>query len=405
MKIAVIGLGFVGLVTATVLAGQGNSVICIDNDERKTDKLKDGDLYIYEPGLKELLDKNSGRMVFTSDYSLLKGSDVAFICVPTPNANGRINLSYVVDSVLSVNSVDKYATIAVKSTVVPGTASQLSQKIKRDVVSNPEFLREGNAIEDTIHPDRIVLGGRNAGDIEKVLKAWEFTGATVLKTTNENAELIKYASNAFLATKISFINEIANLCENIPGADVDVVAQGMGMDHRIGKEFLRAGIGFGGSCFPKDTTALVSYAKEKGVELKIVKSAIEVNEERIGHAVGMIKQELGDLRGKKICILGLAFKDNTNDLRESKSIELINELRARGANISAYDPVVKELDEVETVKRVEDCGKADCIVIASEWSEFKTNSLYNSAKKVIDLRKIVNLHVHKNVRAIGVYHA
>ncbi|MEM0160060.1 MAG: nucleotide sugar dehydrogenase, partial [Candidatus Micrarchaeaceae archaeon] len=319
--------------------------------------------------------------------------------------NGRINLSYVTDSVLSVNSVDKYVTIAVKSTVVPGTASQLSIMIGRDIISNPEFLREGNAIEDTMHPDRIVLGGRNTGDMEKVLKAWEFTGATVLKTTNENAELIKYASNAFLATKISFINEIANLCENIPGADVDVVAQGMGMDHRIGNEFLRAGIGFGGSCFPKDTNALVSYAKEKGVELKIVKSAIEVNEERIGHAVGLIEQELGDLRGKSICILGLAFKDNTNDLRESKSIELINELRARGANISAYDPVVKELDGVETVKRVEDCGKADCIVIASEWSEFKTNSLYNSAKKVIDLRKIVNLHVHRNVRAIGVYHA
>ncbi|MEM3191138.1 MAG: UDP-glucose/GDP-mannose dehydrogenase family protein [Candidatus Parvarchaeota archaeon] len=405
MKIAVIGLGFVGLVTATVLAAQGNSVICIDNDERKIDKLKDGDLYIYEPGLKELLDKNRRMMVFTSDYSLLKGSDVAFICVPTPNANRSINLSYVVDSVLSVNSVDRYVTIAVKSTVVPGTASQLSIMIGRDIISNPEFLREGNAIEDTIHPDRIVLGGRNAGDIEKVFRVWEFTRAPVLRTTNENAELIKYASNAFLATKISFINEIANLCENIPGADVGVVAQGMGMDHRIGKEFLRAGIGFGGSCFPKDTTALVSFAKEKGVELKIVKSAIEVNEERIGHAVKMIEQELGDLRGKSICILGLAFKDNTNDLRESKSIELINELSARGANIIAYDPVVKELDGVETVKSVEDCGEVDCVVIASEWNEFKTNQLYNRAKKVIDLRKIVNLDVYRNVRAIGVHHA
>ncbi|MEM0136716.1 MAG: UDP-glucose/GDP-mannose dehydrogenase family protein [Thermoplasmatales archaeon] len=405
MKIAVIGLGFVGLVTATVLATQGNSVICVDNDERKIDKLKDGDLYIYEPGLKELLDKNRRMMVFTSDYSHLKGSDVAFICVPTPNANRNINLSYVVDSVLSVNSVDRYVTIAVKSTVVPGTASQLSIMIGRDIISNPEFLREGNAIEDTIHPDRIVLGGRNAGDIEKVLRAWEFTRAPVLRTTNENAELIKYASNAFLATKISFVNEIANLCENIPGADVDVVARGMGMDHRIGKEFLRAGIGFGGSCFPKDTTALVSYAQEKGVDLKIVKSAIEVNEERIGHAVGMIEKELGDLRGKSICILGLAFKDNTNDLRESKSIELINELRARGANISAYDPVVKKLDGVETVKKVEDCGEADCVVIASEWNEFKTNPLYDRAKRVIDLRKIVNLDVHRNVRAIGVYHA
>ncbi|MEM3828184.1 MAG: UDP binding domain-containing protein, partial [Conexivisphaerales archaeon] len=167
----------------------------------------------------------------------------------------------------------------------------------------------------------------------------------------------------------------------------------------------RAGIGFGGSCFPKDTTALVSYAQEKGVELKIVKSAIEVNEERIRHAVRMIEQELGDLRGKSICILGLAFKDNTNDLRESKSIKLINELSARGANIIAYDPIVKELDGVETVKKVEDCGEADCVVIASEWNEFKTNQLYNRVKRVIDLRKIVNLEVHRNVRAIGVHHA
>jgi UDPglucose 6-dehydrogenase len=403
MKVAVIGLGFVGLVTATVLADNGNSVICIDVDEKKIERLRRGELYIYEPGLKELFEGNKAGMNFTSDYSRLEGSDVAFICVPTPTVNGRIDLSYVRDSVFSVNSVDKDVTIAVKSTVVPETASTLSFMIKSDVISNPEFLREGNAIEDTIHPDRVVVGGKSAVGMEKVCDIWEFTGAPIIRTTNENAELIKYSSNSFLATKISFINEIANLCEKIPGADVATVAQGIGMDHRIGKDFLRAGIGFGGSCFPKDTRALVSFGEEKGVELKIVKSTIEVNKERIKHAVEMIEEEIGNLSGKKICVLGLTFKDNTNDLRDSKSLELINELRAKGANILAYDPVVKELDGVEMVSRMEEFEGNDCIVVASEWKEFETNPIYEKAKKVIDLKKVVNLKVHPNVRAIGVY--
>ena len=405
MKIAVVGMGFVGLVTATVLADKGNSVICIDVDEKKIERLRRGELYIYEPRLKELFQRNMSEMNFTSDYSNLRGSEVAFICVPTPTVNGKIDLTYVRDSVISVNSSDKDVTIAVKSTVVPGTASALSSRIERSIVSNPEFLREGNAIEDTVHPDRVILGGKSAVDIKKVYDIWEFTGAPIMRVTNENAELIKYASNAFLATKISFINEIANLCEKIPGADVATVAQGIGLDHRIGKDFLRAGIGFGGSCFPKDTRALVSFAEEKGVELKIVKSTIEVNEERIRHALEMIEEEVGDPKGKNICVLGLAFKDNTNDLRESKSLELINELRAKGANILAYDPVVKELDGVKMVNRIEECGGADCLVVASEWKEFETNPIYERAKKVVDLKKVVNLKGHPNVRATGVYHA
>ena len=344
MNVAVVGLGFVGLVTATVLADKGNSVTCIDVDGKKIERLRREELYIYEPGLKELFQRNMAGMNFTSDYSSLKGSDVAFICVPTPTVDGRIDVSYVRDSVLSVNSVDKDVIIAVKSTVVPGTASALSSMIERSIVSNPEFLREGNAIEDTLHPDRVVVGGKSAVGVGKVCDIWEFTGAPIMRVTNENAELIKYASNSFLATKISFINEIANLCERIPGTDVATVAQGIGLDHRIGKDFLRAGIGFGGSCFPKDTRALVSFAEEKGVELKIVKSTMKVNKERIKHAVEMIEEEVGNMSGKNICVLGLTFKDNTNDLRESKSLELINELRAKGAKILAYDPVVKELD-------------------------------------------------------------
>ena len=405
MKIAVIGMGFVGLVTATVLADKGNSVTCIDVDKKKIEKLTREELYIYEPGLKELFQRNMSAMNFTSDYSSLRGSEVAFICVPTPTVNGKIDLSYVRDSVISVNSADKDVTIAVKSTVVPGTASVLSSMIERSIVSNPEFLREGNAIEDTLHPDRIVVGGKSAVDIETICDLWEFTGAPILKLTNENAELIKYASNSFLATKISFINEIANLCENIPGADVATVAQGIGMDRRIGKDFLRAGIGFGGSCFPKDTRALVSFAEEKGVELKIVKSTMEVNEERIKHAIEMIEEEIGDLKGKNICVLGLTFKDNTNDLRESKSVELIDALKAKGAKILAYDPVIKELNGVKMVNKIEECEGADCVVIASEWKEFETNPIYERAKNVVDLKKVVNLKVHPNVRVIGAYHA
>ena len=405
MNVAVVGMGFVGLVTATVLADKGNSVTCVDVDENKIERLRRGDPYIYEPGLKELFQRNMTGMNFTSDYSSLDESDVAFICVPTPTVNGRIDVSYVRDSVLSVNSVDKDVIIAVKSTVVPGTASTLSSMIKRNVISNPEFLREGNAIEDTVHPDRVILGGKNDVDIKKVCDIWEFTGAPILRVTNENAELIKYASNSFLATKISFINEIANLCEKIPGTDVATVAQGIGLDHRIGKDFLRAGIGFGGSCFPKDTRALVSFAEEKGVELKIVKSTMEVNKERIKHAVEMIEEEIGNLGGKNICVLGLTFKDNTSDLRESKSLELINRLRAKGAKILAYDPVVKDLNGVKMVNRMEECEGTDCVVIASEWKEFETDPLYERAKKVVDLKKVVNLKVHPNVRAIGVYRA
>jgi UDPglucose 6-dehydrogenase len=403
MKIAVIGMGFVGLVTAAVLADQGNNVTCIDVDQKKIDMLKNGGLYIYEPLLKELLLKNRINVYFSSDYSNLEGNEVAFICVPTPTVNEKIDLSYVRSALNSVDSVNRNIIIAVKSTVVPGTASTLSSYIERDLVSNPEFLREGNAIGDTINPDRIVIGGKNQEYVEKVRKIWEFTGAPVLLTTNENAELIKYASNSFLATKISFINEIANLCEKIPGTDVMIVAQGIGMDHRIGKDFLKAGIGFGGSCLPKDTMALVSYAEEKGIELKIIKSAIVVNNERIEHAVEMIERKLGNLNGKHIGVLGISFKENTNDIRESKSLELINALKSMGAKVRAYDPSVNEVDTVELVEKMEDLIECDCAVIASEWKEFETNDLYDKMKKVIDLKRLVNTQAHPAVQHIGAY--
>ena len=289
--------------------------------------------------------------------------------------------------------------------MVPGTASSFSSLVGADVVSNPEFLREGYAINDTIHSERIIVGGKNSEYVDKVAKVWEFSGAPVLKTTNENAELIKYASNAFLAMKISFINEFANLCERIPGTDVDVVSQGMGLDHRIGTEFLRAGLGFGGSCLPKDTRALVSYAEEKGVDLMIVKNIIDVNNERIGHAVELIEDDIGDLKGKDICVLGLSFKENTNDIRESKALELIYALKSKGARVRAYDPVVRQLEGIEITGEIEECNVCDCIVIASEWKEFESATLYNHMAKVIDLRRVVDRKLNPKVRAIGAYHA
>jgi UDPglucose 6-dehydrogenase len=402
VKIAVIGLGFVGLVTATILAEKGNEITCIDTDRGKVERLMKNDLYIYEPGLENIFKKNRSRMTITTDYSMLKGNSLAFVCVPTPTVNGKIDLSYVESAIFAANSSDRDVIIVMKSTVIPGTASHYSRMTGRDIVSNPEFLREGNAIDDTLSPDRIVIGGRNEEYLDLVEEIWKFTGAPVVRTTNENAELIKYASNAFLATKISFINDIANLCEKIPRADVSVVAEGMGLDRRIGREFLRAGLGFGGSCFPKDTRALVGFAMEKGLDMRIVSSALEVNEERVKHAVGLIENELGPIEGKKICLLGISFKDNTNDTRESKSLELMTQLRKKGANVLAFDPVVSNVDDVKVAKSVEECSVADCIVIASEWKDYKSLSLYEKGKKVVDLRRIVDLGIYPGVKGIGV---
>jgi len=254
-----------------------------------------------------------------------------------------------------------------------------------------------------MHPDRIIIGGKNSEYIETLSKIWEFTNAPILKTTNENAELIKYASNSFLAVKISFINEIANLCEKIPNTDVNIIAKGMGMDHRIGKDFLRAGIGFGGSCFPKDTRAIVSFSHEKGVDLKIIKAAIDINNNRINTALALIEKPIGNLKGKKILLLGLSFKNDTNDLRESKSIELANELINHNSIVYAYDPIIKEYPGINMVNSI-NSNDYDCIVISSEWEEFKNNALYKENKNIIDLRRIIDLDLYPNVKAIGVHY-
>ncbi|EQD48710.1 UDP-glucose 6-dehydrogenase, partial [mine drainage metagenome] len=310
VKIGIVGLGYVGLVTAVSLASVGNDVVGIDIDADRINELSEGKISIYEPNLKELFIENRDKLTFSTEYEKLSDIDFVFIIVPTPTVEGKINLNYVFKAAESIKDVNKNAIAIIKSTVVPGTAKQIKNKTGLEVISNPEFTKEGTAIYDTLHPDRVVIGGGTADAINEVWNIWSFTDAPVIKTTNENAELIKYASNAFLATKISFINEIANLCEKIPGADVDVIATGMGLDKRIAPYFLKAGIGFGGSCFPKDTKAIISYAEELGVQLGIIEAAVKANEDRINRIADMIKEKAKGTGRVSVGILGIAFKDN-----------------------------------------------------------------------------------------------
>jgi len=416
MIIGVIGLGYVGTVTATVLANQGHSVIGVDISKWKVKLLAKGKPPIYEPGLEELLRKNFNRLKFTTDYNLLKNCDVVFLTVSTPsNPSGEVDLSNVFAAVKGLVSIGYDGIIVIKSTVIPGTARKVERITGLPVVSNPEFLREGNAIHDTMHPDRIVIGSRdkNAGDV--VEEIWRFTKAPVIRTTNENAELIKYAANAFLAVKISFINEIANLCEKIEGCDVEVVAKGIGLDKRIAPYFLKAGIGFGGSCLPKDTLAITYFARKLNEPLTIVESAIKVNEKRIHRILKIAKELIGDLRNKRIAILGLAFKENTDDVRESPSLKLVKLLKEEGAIVKAYDP--KALNNALKVisftpaKSIEDCLKGcDLVIIATGWNEFKEKIdeellMELNIKAIIDGRRILNPKEFRKIkfRAIGLH--
>ena len=388
MKIGIVGLGYVGLVTAVALANAGNEIIGIDIDESKANSLKDHKLTIYEPGLKEAFESAYNKIMFSTDYSLLRGPEIVYVIVPTPTVGGKIVLDYVFDACDRIKAVDVNSIIVIKSTVVPGTARKISEKLGMTVVSNPEFTKEGTAIEDTIHPDRIVIGSDNQKALDIITELWSFTNVPILKTTNENAELIKYASNAFLATKISFINEIANLCEKIPGADVEIVAKGMGFDKRIAPYFLRAGIGYGGSCFPKDTKAITEFARGLGEQLKIIEATIEVNEDRVNRVYKMINVLL---HGKiaNIGILGMAFKDNTNDTRESQSLKLINKLKSEGFNVNVYDPIVKVgIENVNRCNSIEECiASSDMLIITTEWKEFKN---IKTSKPIIDAKRILD---------------
>lgn len=434
MNICIVGVGYVGLVTGTCFAEFGNNVICVDKDKEKIRALKENNIPIFEPGLEEMVRRNqsAGRLHFTLDVAeAVEKSLVIFIAVGTPSdSSGFANLEYVYEVAKTIGELMKgYKIIVTKSTVPVGTGKEIREivakyqreKIAFDVVSNPEFLREGSAIEDFLRPNRVVIGtdSEQAKAVMKDLYSPLYLIETPVIITNvETAEMIKYASNAFLATKISFINEMANICELV-GADVHQVAKGMGLDGRIGPKFLHPGPGYGGSCFPKDTRAIVKLAEAHGYQFKIVKSVIEVNEEQYKRMVEKVKRVLGGLEGKLLGVLGLTFKPNTDDIRESPAIKIIMELQKEGARIAAFDPAgmsnaQKVLREVAFVEDIYDVAAgADALMIITEWNQFrfldweKLKSLLQSPT-VIDLRNIYEPSKMKemgfNYHCVGRYH-
>ena len=377
--VGVIGVGWVGLVTAACFAELGHRVIARDILPEKVAALSRGEVTIHEPGLEELLKRNAERITFTTDMSeLLEGARLLFVCVDTPPTySGDADLSRV-RSVVAELSADSDHVLIMKSTVPAGTG----ESIRRDLpdlayVSCPEFLKEGSAVNDFMNPDRVVIGA-DPGDeaaADAVAGLYQPLGGEILRTDVASAEMIKLASNAFLATKISFINEIANVCEEV-GADVSQVARGMGLDERIGSSFLRAGIGYGGSCFPKDVSALKMLAGNTGYHFQLLTAVIEVNELQKRRVVGKLEKHLGSLIGKRVALLGLAFKPDTDDMREASSLVLAARLQGEGADVVAYDPVAQEraselLGSVEMAgSALEALDGADAAVLVTEWGEF-----------------------------------
>jgi UDPglucose 6-dehydrogenase len=389
MKIGIIGLGYVGLVTSAVMADQGHLVVGVDVDSKRVEGLSCGRNPIYEPGLDELLAKNKDRLQFTTDYAKLSDVDVAFISVSTPTVNGEIYLEYVMSASKSLAKVlRKDSLIVMKSTVLPGTSRKVREITGREVVSNPEFLKEGSAIKDSINPDRVVIGSytKEAGDV--VESIWKFTGAPIVRTTPEEAEMIKYAANSFLAMKVSFINEIANLCERIPNCDVNKIAEGIGLDKRISPHFLKAGLGWGGSCFPKDTLAISTFARSLGTPLRTVDASIQVNNERPKRAVTLLKEIMGQLKGRKLCVLGVAFKADTDDTRESVALKVIDILKEEGAQVVAYDPKAKA--NVTMVSMEQCIDESEGVIIATEWNHFKGIEDKLRGKYVVDGRRLLD---------------
>ena len=415
MNISVIGVGYVGLVTGACFAEFGLNVTCCDKDKLKVDSLNKGKIPIYEPGLEELVKKNTkeGRLHFTTDLSeCVKGALVIFIAVGTPpKDDGSADLTFIEEVAKTIaENMDGYKVIVTKSTVPVGTGKIISEIIGQsqgekgcfDVVSNPEFLREGSALEDFMRPNRVVLGANSPQAIailKDLYKPLFLIDAPFVITNVETAEMIKYASNAFLATKISFINEMANLCEKV-GADVHVVAKGMGLDHRIGPKFLHPGPGFGGSCFPKDTLALVQVSKENNFRFELVETTLKVNERQKVLMLEKIKKGIGDLKNKKIAVWGLTFKPNTDDMRDAPSLDIIKGLLAKGASIKTFDPAgIEEAKKFlkNSVEYSNDMYKvlADCdaLIIFTEWNQFRNpdfEKLKESLKTplMIDLRNI-----------------
>ena len=416
MHIGVIGTGYVGLVTGACFAEFGVAVTCIDKDEKKIRALKKGEIPFYEPGLEDLVKKNvkNGRLTFsTKIQDAIENCLVIFIAVGTPpRGDGSADMRYVEEVAAEIaQNISGYKVIVTKSTVPVGTGARLrriiSKKLREqidfDIVSNPEFLREGAAIDDFMRPNRVVIGASSQQAIAIMMDLYSplyLIETPFVVTTIETAELIKYASNSFLAVKISFINEMANLCEKV-GADVHMVAKGMGLDQRIGSKFLHPGPGYGGSCFPKDTRAILTIAKGHDSELGVVRAAVEANERQKKLTIGKIQNGMGNVKGKTVAVLGLSFKPNTNDMRAAPSIEIIEHLLKAKAKIRVYDPIAMDdaktifRDTVTYAKDAYDCIRgADAVVIFTEWNEFrnlelmKVKALLKTPYYFFDLRNI-----------------
>jgi UDPglucose 6-dehydrogenase len=419
MNIAIIGTGYVGLVTGACFAEFGVNVTCVDVDAEKVGRLGRGEIPIYEPGLESLVERNAqaGRLRFTTDVrTAVEDALVVFLAVGTPpKEDGSADLRFVEAAARSVaRHMNGYTVIVTKSTVPVGTGEHLRRLIRGEqgrfdfgVVSNPEFLREGAAIEDFMRPDRVVIGSRDEAAIaimRELYRPLHLIETPMVVTSLEVAELTKYAANAFLATKISFINEIANLCDHI-GCDAHDVARAMGMDNRIGMKFLHPGAGYGGSCFPKDTTALLAVAEEYGSESLIVGAAVEVNRRQREKMVEKIERLVaGELRGSRVAVLGLSFKPDTDDMREAPSVDIIRELVRRGASVTAYDPAAMEaarpfLPEVEYASDEYEAAKgADALVFMTEWNQFRALDM----RRVRDLMRTPRIADLRNICDLGV---
>jgi UDPglucose 6-dehydrogenase len=415
MKIAIIGTGYVGLVTAS-LANFDHEVNCIDLSKEKIDMINKGISPIYEPGLEEILKKNleEGRLKATVDYEVIDDSDVVFICVGTPsNDDGSINLSQIKSASASIGKrlkeSEKYKVVVVKSTVVPGTTknvvipileSNSGKKLGKDfgVCMNPEFLKEGSGVRDFLEPDKIVIGGYDKKSSSYLIDLYSSFNKKIPRILVDlsTAEMIKYAQNAALASRVSFINEIANICEKF-SVDVNEVAQAIGLDKRIGPLFLKAGAGFGGSCFPKDVKALLAASRSAGIEPILIKSVLDVNDKQPLRMIELAKEVIGDFNNKTISVFGLSFKPNTDDMREAPSITIINSLLKNGAKVKVYDPQATDNakkifnDSVEYAPSKEDCVKnTDLCMIVTEWKEFKELVLSSINCPIIDGRRILN---------------
>ena len=425
MKIAVVGTGYVGLVLGACLAENGNSVVCVDKDESKIDMLKAGKMPIYEPGLEEMVRRNEHeeRLTFTTNLpAAIQASEIVFIAVGTPQGeDGSADLQHVLAVARDVGrAMNKYTVVVDKSTVPVGTAKNVHAAIAKEttqpfsVVSNPEFLKQGAAIEDFMKPDRVVVGTephdeRAAGVMRELYAPFTRTGAPILMMDTASAELCKYAANSILAARISFMNEIANVCEAV-GADVDQVRKAIGADHRIGASFLFPGVGYGGSCFPKDVKALLKSSSDKGYDFKILHAVEQVNDAQKERLVEKMQRHFTELKGRTIALWGLSFKPRTDDMRAAPAIPIIERLLAHGANVRAYDPAAASVarrlfsDRIVLCEKSYDAlGGADALAIVTEWNEFrepdfeKMRSLLR-APVVFDGR---NIYSPEHMRALG----